>query len=140
MAALTKARRTDAKLKMDKLHMPMSQVKIYRGAIVSIASTGYAINADDASVHKIVGIAEETVDNTGGFDGDEMIHVRRRGLYRFVWSTGNATQIEVGKRAYVIDNQSVNTNIIAANDNYVGRIVKVISVTEVEVFVNALVD
>ncbi|MCP3666411.1 MAG: hypothetical protein GY696_28580 [Gammaproteobacteria bacterium] len=89
---------------------------IEAGNIVAL-SAGYAQHATDATGLIVVGVANETMDNTGGNAGDVAVHVRRKkSFYLKNSGTNPITQADVGGNAYVEDSQTVassTTNNIA---------------------------
>lgn len=105
---------------------------IFEGALVAINAAGYAVNAGDDANAVVVGIADESVDNSGGAAGDKSIKVRRSGVFTFVaaWS---AAQADVNTLVYAVDNQSVDLVGTTTNDVLVGRVVEVISSSKVRV-------
>ena len=105
---------------------------IFEGALVAINAAGYAVNAGDDANAVIVGVADESVDNSGGAAGDLSIKVRRSGVFTFVaaWS---AAQADVNTLVYAVDNQSVDLAATTTNDVLVGRVVEVLSSSKVRV-------
>lgn len=95
----------------------MAAVKIYKGAMVGFADettvgvpdTGFVTNLATGSTNAMifVGVAEETVDNSGGSAGAKAIKVRREG--RFVFSKASAGQADVGREFYASTNQDLTT-------------------------------
>lgn len=110
----------------------MSNVKIPEGAIVHINAAGYAVNGTDAANDVFVGVADETVDNSGGSAGDKTIKVRRTGVFTFVFA-GTATIADVNTPVYTVDNQTVNLAAATTNDVLVGRIVEFLTASSVRV-------
>lgn len=110
----------------------MGVENIYEGALVAINAAGYAVNAGDDANAVVVGVADETKDNSGGSAGDEYIKVRRSGVFTFVaaWS---AAQADVNTLVYASDNQSVDLVGTTTNDVLVGRVVEVLSSSKVRV-------
>jgi len=96
------------------LTFAMAAVKIMKGAAVAIdLATGYLTNESTAGSLLAVGIAAETVDNSGGSAGDLKINVklsREVEAVRFVnsGSTGACTTADIGKSCYFVDNQTVS--------------------------------
>lgn len=92
----------------------ISNVKIMRGAAVGIElATGYVVNMTTAGGVLALGMAQETVDNSGGSAGDLSINVklaREVAGVRFVnsGSTSACAQTDIGKRCYFVDNQTVS--------------------------------
>lgn len=99
----------------------MAAVKIEAGNIVAAAS-GYATTAGDTSGHIVLGVADETIDNSAGSAGDKSIMVRRKKMFKFKnHGTNTVTQAMVGGSCYVADGQTVQTNA-ATNDITVGKV------------------
>lgn len=97
--------------------------KIPAGVIVALDANGRAVNASDTAALRVIGRAEETVDNTAGGAGDLSINVKR-GVFKWVNSAANAiTAAYLRKPAYVEDNQTVATT--STNKVVAGRIVAV---------------
>lgn len=110
----------------------MGVEKIYEGALVAINAAGYAVNAGDDANTVVVGVADQTVDNSAGSNGDEEIQVRRTGVFTFV-AGFSAAQADVNSLAYASDNQTVDLAANLTNDVLVGRIVEVLSSSKVRV-------
>ncbi len=94
-----------------------ASTKIFAGALVALNNSGFAVNASDAANLRVIGRAEETVDNTGA-NGAVNISVKR-GIFAFDNDATNAVAItHIGKKVYVADNQTVQsatgTNSIVA--------------------------
>lgn len=74
---------------------------IYKGALVALDSSGWAVPAGATAGHRVIGRAEETVDNSDGDSGDLSIAVRQ-GVYRWTNSAGAAVaQAHIGSVVYV---------------------------------------
>jgi len=102
----------------------MGATKIEAGNLVALAS-GYATHAADTAGHIVVGVAEETVDNSTGSAGDKSVLVRKRKAHKLKNHATNAlTQALTGGSAYVADSQTVQTNA-ATNDIVVGKVLAV---------------
>lgn len=106
--------------------------KIPEGALVMVNAAGYAVNATDTAGGVVVGVADETVDNSAGSVGDLSIKVRRTGVFTFVFA-GTATIADVNTLVYVTDNQTVDLFGATTNDVLVGRILEFVSATKVRV-------
>ncbi|MFA5688584.1 MAG: hypothetical protein WC959_05510 [Kiritimatiellales bacterium] len=81
--------------------------KLYLGKLVGLNDDGYAVDGDDTDLAKVLGRAEQTVDNTDGADGDQMIAVRR-GIFK--WNndaTDPVVQADVGQTVYLKDGVTV---------------------------------
>lgn len=108
MAALTEPR-TTAKRDGKTFGRAMATAKkIYEGSLVCLNATGFATPGAVATTLKADGLAIETVDNTGGADGDKTVRVEK-GTFRFANSAaGDAiTQADIGGTAYIVDDQTV---------------------------------
>lgn len=121
MAALTEDRRTN---RQEGVYVTLDMdaaTKIYTGALVAVDAAGNALPAADASGLKVVGRAEETVDNLTGAAGDLTIMVRRMSSFWYANSSGNAvTKVNLHglTSIYVEDDQTVSAaggsnNIVA---------------------------
>ena len=115
MAALTADRHTtmrDGELISVKV---AAGVRIYAGALV-VSKAGYASpgeKADSGIVY--LGRAEEQVDNAGGAAAAKSVLVRRGRAFKWAnASSGAVTQAEVGKAAYILDDQTVTKTAAGA--------------------------
>jgi len=79
---------------------------IYKGAIVCVNTTGYAVAGAKTAGYKVVGVAEEQVDNSAGSDGDLSVRVRK-GVFAFKNDTDAVAQSHIGRPCYVVDDQTV---------------------------------
>ncbi len=122
MAALTKDRNTPNKELGRSISLRMlANAHIFGGSQVCLGATGFAIPAADvATGTKVIGVADEEVDNTGGADGDARVLVRK-GVFGFV-NDGNVVQADIGADAMVEDDQTVTNAATATNDKIAGTI------------------
>ncbi len=107
MAAATadrEAKRSDGIIKSYKVK---GSTTIYKDTMVSLTG-GYLIPADDISGAYLVGVAIEKCDNSSGSDGDKSVRVVKTGEFEF--NTSGASQSDVGKLVYVVDDQTVSTS------------------------------
>lgn len=132
MADITERKASTDRQDGQILSFKVAVAKIYEGALVAINAAGYADNAGDDANTVVVGVADETVDNSGGSAGDLEIKVRRSGVFNFV-AGFSAAQSDVNSLAYASDNQTVNLAANLTNDVLVGRIVEVVSSSKVRV-------
>ncbi len=99
----------------------MGAVKIETGNIVGLVA-GFAQHAADSAGVRVVGIADETVDNTDGSAGDKTVNVRRKKAFKLANSATNAlVQADVGADCYVEDSVTVSDNG-ATNDIVAGEL------------------
>jgi hypothetical protein len=101
---------------------PQAAVKIWKGALVALNTSGFATNAADTASFRIIGVATETVDNSAGAAGDKSIIVEWNHWELFT-SSGVAATAE-GAEATVVDNDTVGVAADTTNDVLVGEIVK----------------
>lgn len=108
----------------ERFALKMAATKIEAGNLVALAS-GYATHAADTAGHIVMGVAEETVDNSSGSAGDKSVIIRRRAQFKLKNHATNAlAQANVGGSAYVADSQTVQTSA-ATNDIVAGQITAV---------------
>lgn len=108
MAALTTARTTPQREGVIHARKVAATRKIYEGALVCLSATGFATPGAVATTLTADGIALTTVDNTSGADGDQIVETKK-GTFRFENSTSTdaITIADIGKVAYVVDDQTV---------------------------------
>lgn len=115
--AAVAARNTDTR-PGDIVNLPLAaDTVIYAGTLVARDANGRAVPASDTAGLRVVGRAEQTVDNTGGAAGALSIDIRL-GCYKFTNSATNAVDADdIGKMAVVEDDQTVaetSTNKVCA--------------------------
>jgi len=137
MAATTtdrETKRSDGKLKALK----MANVKIPKGVLVCINTSGYVTNGADTANFMFAGVSYEQVDNSSGSAGDEEIRVEKTGEHLFEYNGGDATQAVLGKEVYVVDNQTVDDDDAATtNDIKCGVIAEVVSASQVRIRIDS---
>ncbi len=128
MAALTKEKKI-LELNGDRVVPKLydlavkASTKILSGALVCIDATGYAINASEALGQTPIGVAQNTADNTSGNSGDLLVRVLA-GVFKFV--NGDSIAItELGKTAYIVDNQTVAKSDNSGARSVAGIIIRV---------------
>jgi hypothetical protein len=104
---------------------------IYSGTLVNVDTDGYAMPGADTLNHLFVGIAADTVTNSGA-DGAVDVAVYTEGTFELSFS-GTATQAVLGDPAYVFDNNTVALIASITNDVLVGKIVEFIDASTVRV-------
>jgi len=118
------------------ISVKMEAVKICKGGFVCTGNnTGYATNTVTATHSDYLGVAFETVDNSGGSAGDKSIRIQTYGVHSFV--AASADQTWVGGEVYWSTGSS-GDNVTVVNKDpgveiKVGRVVEVVSETEVRV-------
>lgn len=126
MAALTTDRVTPKKLPGLKSYGVAASTKIYAGAMVAVNNAGFAIPAADSANLKVVGVAEKTVDNSSGANGDLKVNVMT-GIFKF-----NATSIAqnlTGRQMYIVDDNTFDESL-GTNGVKAGKLVEFVSSTE----------
>lgn len=109
MTALTASRNTPRRENAGvESHPAKATVKIFAGALVCLDAAGWAQPGAVAATLTAIGRAEHDVDNTAGANGDKNVRVRR-GVMRFANSASGdlITRADIGKPAYVVDDQTV---------------------------------
>lgn len=112
---------------------------IYAGALVAVDdATGYLVPASDAAGKTFVGVAYEAGDNASGANAAIVVRARKTGTFVYAFS-GAATQAVVGKKACVMDDNTVALAAVTTNDLYVGDIVAATTSGKVRVRVDRAV-
>lgn len=107
-----------------------ANAKIWKGALVCIDSTGYLIPASDTANLRFVGVAFESVDNTGGANGDKRCRVVKRGTFVYNRS-GSLTQADIGTTVRAAtDNEVAKTS---ANNILVGTVIELLDGNRVRI-------
>ncbi len=104
-----------------------ASTKTEAGKLVGVNSAGYAVEGGDTAGIKILGVADETVDNSSGANGDKTVRVRKGKVFKLKNSGTNAVDVaDVGSNVFVEDDETVaddpGTNGIVA-----GRCMEVVS-------------
>ncbi len=87
--------------------LPMAVDIIYKGAMVCLNAAGFAAPASDAvDYSRVVGVAFETVDNSGGSAGDLNVRLDSGRSFKFVAASIDTG--DVGRMMYVTDDQTFN--------------------------------
>jgi hypothetical protein len=105
--ALSSERETQQRVGATRGYPVSADAVIYKGGLV-VLDGGYAAPGDEATDLIAVGRAEQSVDNTGGSDGDQVVEVRE-GV--FMWDNSadadEITQADAGATCYVVDDETV---------------------------------
>jgi hypothetical protein len=128
MANLTDALQLNSRgeIRIQKLPM-LTNIKIWKGALVVYDAAGFIANGSDTAGVKFAGIANETVDNTGGASGAKSIEVANG---EFQYPASSLEQADAGRLAYIgADNQTITDAGGATNDIPCGTIVEFTSAT-----------
>ena len=131
MTALAADRQTQARhAGMQKYPVEAGET-IYKGALVTIDNDGYLMPAQDTAAHRVVGVADENVDNSDGSDGDLDCRVVSGRAFLFVASS--ITQAMLGDVMFVVDDQTFDETV--TNDVPCGRLVEFVSTTSGYIFI-----
>lgn len=129
MSALTAARKTTTKLGLEQSYK-LGAVKVYKGGAVMVnTGTGYAHPGADTASCVFVGIAQSDVDNSAGSAGAKSVVCEVPAICSF--ACASADQTWVGTKVYISDDQTVALAGTTSNDVLVGRVVELVSATEV---------
>lgn len=122
MTATTEERNTKRRDGV-QFSFPAAASAVLAGTIVVINASGYAEAASTATGKIAVGVAEESVDNSGGSAGDLNVPVRR-GVFAFANSadTDEITLADVGSTCYLVDNQTVAKTDDESNRSAAGTV------------------
>jgi len=107
-----------------------ANARIWKGALVCVDNTGYLVPASDTANLRFVGVAFESVDNTGGANGAKRCRVVKRGT--FVYNRiGSFTQADIGTTARAVtDNEVAKTS---TNNIVVGTVVELLDGNRVRI-------
>lgn len=113
----------------------LNNTTIYKGSMVCIDSTGYAVPAADTSGFSgVIGVADEQVASPStDSDGDKKIRIRSGEIYDFVATS--ITQAMLGTVMYVVDDQTFDDAAGATNEIAAGILVEYISSSRGKIFV-----
>ncbi len=125
MAALAADRLTETRAGESFAYDVEAGKKIFAGSLVVLNADGHAEPGKAAAGLVCVGRAEARADNTGGADGDVTATCRRGA---FLWENdvsagGKIKAADVGKKAYVLDDQTVTKT--ATSRSAAGTVVQV---------------
>lgn len=130
MTALAEDKKTEYREGVELDFLVKSGSQIYAGALVMVDADGLLIPGADTASCTFAGLAMENVLG----DGTLRCRVRTTGAVKVV--TSGLTQAAVGKKAYLVDDQTVALGATTTNDVLSGRIVKYESTTSVWVLMN----
>ena len=127
MGALAADRDTLHTQGVDDVLPVAASTKIYGGSMVCSNATGYGVPAADTAAYVFQGVAQAQADNSAtATDGYITVLIRRKGS--FLFASSGLTQADIGKEAFITDDQTIN--ITGANNAIkCGVIQKVVSAT-----------
>ncbi|GIV11454.1 MAG: hypothetical protein KatS3mg020_0945 [Fimbriimonadales bacterium] len=130
MPALTQPYETQEREGLIIAYPVKANTKIWKGALVCVDNTGNLAPASDSAGLRFVGVAFESVDNTGGANGATRCRVIKRGCFIYNCS-GSYTQADVGATVRAIsDNEVAKTS---ANNIIVGTVVELVDGNRVRI-------
>lgn len=138
MAALTKDRSTSIKAggtARTRVGEVAAATKIYKGALIAKNAAGHVVPASDTAALKVLGIAEEQVDNSAGAAAAKTCSYITGVEVDLVNAGGAIVQAGKGALCYVSDDNGVTTAAVAANDVIAGQVVS-FTAALVQVFVD----
>lgn len=94
--------------------------KIFAGAIVCLDAAGNAVPGSVATTLIARGVAMEAIDNSAGIAGDDNVE-SKAGEHRFK-NDGTVARIDIGKTAYIVDDETVADNDGGATRSALGLI------------------
>ena len=108
-----------------------ANARIWKGALVCVDNTGHLVPASDAANMRFVGVAFESVDNTGGANGAKRCRVIKRGTFVYNRVGAAYTQADIGTTARAItDNEVAKTS---TNNIVVGTVVELLDGNRVRI-------
>jgi len=101
-----------------------ADTKIWQGALV-VMEGGVAMPGKTALSLVVLGIAEETVDNSGGIAGAKKVTARRRTIRLVNLASDALTEADIGKDAYLVDDQTVAKTAATNTRSVAGKVIDV---------------
>lgn len=128
MAATTVAIKTQKRNEGAKYRLKAAAEKIPAGVMVMMNNAGFAANAaaEASNTTGVIGIATETVDNSGGSAGDERITVIE---CEALMAATSLEQEDVGNVVYASDNQTIDETQ-ASNAPAAGWLTEMVSASQ----------
>ncbi len=124
MTALTAPRLVSEKAGLTSTAPVAAATTILQGAL-AVMDGGVAKPGFTGLNLVVLGLSEETVDNSGGTAGAKNV-TTRRGCYRFVNLASDAlTSADIGKDAYLVDDQTVAKTSGANTRSIAGKVIDV---------------
>jgi len=118
MAVLTEDKKSERKQGII-FELPVAAAtKLFAGSLVSVNAAGYVVPSSDSASEKFLGVARKYLDNSAGADGAALCEGYLSGIFEV--STSGATQAEMLKDTYVVDDNTVGKGIVAQPANITG--------------------
>lgn len=109
MAALTADRYTKHRDGLITAHPVKASTEVFKGSLVCVDATGYAVPGADSAGLTFVGVAIEGADNSAGASGAISVRVQTMGVFSFA-KGGSETQADVGTALNISDSQTVTVD------------------------------
>jgi hypothetical protein len=105
---------------------------IYQGSMVARDASGNAVPASAAQGLRIIGRAEEKVDNSAGIAGAKTVKIRK-GVFEFANGTtvDALTKADIGRKIYASDDQTLARTSSKGNRPIAGIMVGLVSSTKI---------
>ena len=117
MAALTKAYEAFIRPTLISSYKMAASTTIYKGALVAVNASGYAVPMAHGTANlKFLGIAEETVTNSGA-NGAASLRVSKAGSAVYADSQ-SATIADIGKEIYALTDNEVQAVTTGLTNQY----------------------
>ncbi|MCH7903163.1 MAG: hypothetical protein IH944_01195 [Armatimonadetes bacterium] len=141
MAALTKAFEAYERPGLI-VSYALSNVKVYKGAIVAVNATGHLVAADHATASlSLVGVAAETVDNSAGSPGDKRLNVTKSGSFVMKANGFTPAQADIGVAVYANTDWEVQVSTVGLTNIYqAGTIIAIETTSEGSAGVRVRID
>lgn len=127
MTATTTERNTPQRSAHTRSFPVKAATRIKAGTLVALDSSGWAVEATTSTTIKVVGVADRTVENSAGANGDLRIEVRRDGAYRFENSASSdaIATTDIGATCFAVDNQTVAKTNGSSTRSAAGKVLDV---------------
>lgn len=103
-----------------------SATSIVKGTMVAVNAGGFLVPAANTAGLKVVGVADEDIDNSGGADGDKACRVVSGRVFRF--DATSITQAMVGSLMAVADAETFDD--VGSNQIIAGLLMEFVSATD----------
>ena len=112
---------------------------IYKGSLVAINASGNAVPASANRNLRVVGVSEESVDNSTGSAGDKTVAPRRGGfVFANSATTAAVSDADIGRVCYVVDDNTVARHDALGTRPVAGKVLGVDSLgVHVEIGISA---
>jgi len=120
-------RMTERKQGMLVARLVAASTLIEGGKMVAINGDGYAVEAADAAGLRVVGVADQRVDNSSGADGALRVGVYEGQLFKLKNSATNAVDVADQGALVFVENDETVADAAGSKGIVAGRCVEVVS-------------